>query len=73
MFITVSGWSSAREGTSKKKMWKILNIIEFMTKIIDISNIFVFFLKGAYPTLLYRIMRMKTVRSFIIFPVLYST
>ena len=62
-FFIFSGWGSARAGSRKKKMWKMLNIIEFITKITDITNICFFFLRGVYPSLLYRILNAKTVRT----------
>jgi hypothetical protein len=43
-------------------MWKFLQTVELLTKIIDISNICVFFINGVYPSLLYRLLDVRTVR-----------
>lgn len=51
------------QGSRKKKLWKALRVVEFVTKIIDISNICTFFINGVFPSLLYRILNIKTVRD----------
>lgn len=43
-------------------MWKFLQTVELLTKIIDISNICVFFINGVFPSLLYRLLDVRTVR-----------
>jgi Pex2 / Pex12 amino terminal region len=51
-----------QQGSQKKKMWKFLQTVELLTKIIDISNICVFFINGVFPSLLYRLLDVRTVR-----------
>ena len=43
-------------------MWKFLQTVELLTKVIDISNICVFFINGVFPSLLYRLLDVRTVR-----------
>ena len=50
------------QGSRKKKLWKVLRVVEFAVKIVDISNICTFFVNGVFPSLLYRILNIKTVR-----------
>ena len=52
----IEGWRIAEEGSQKKSLWKILQLIEFLFKFSNVSNTISFLLHGKYPNLLHRLM-----------------
>jgi hypothetical protein len=59
----LEGWRNCPEGSRKKKLWKTLNIIDFIIKVADISNVCLFFFKGIFPSILYRVVGSQMVQN----------
>jgi hypothetical protein len=59
----LEGWRNCPEGSRKKKLWKNLNVIDFIIKVADISNVCLFFFKGIFPSILYRVVGSQMVQN----------